>query len=163
MGWLIGAVFVSGLIVAVLRRGRQTALEAAERAFEQLAYVMPQLLIAMLAAGFVAELIPAQWVAGLLGPESGWIGLVVASFAGPLVPAGPVLAFSIAAMFGKAGATPEALVAFITSWSLFTIHRVVTYELPMLGFSFLRLRLLSVGLVPIAAGAIASVILKFVG
>ncbi len=163
MGWLIAGFFVLALIVAVLRRGRETAHDAAERALEQLAFVMPQLLIAMLAAGFVAQLIPAEWVASLLGPESGWLGLLLASFTGPLVPAGPILAFSIAAMFERAGATPEALVAFVTSWSLFTIHRMVTYEVPLLGFSFLRLRLLSVGLVPIAAGLIASGILRVFG
>ena len=154
------ACFVA-LLVAVRRRGRAVMLDGLERGMEQFAHVLPQLLVALLFAGFLARLIPSEFVAGLLGPEAGWWGLVVASFAGPIVPAGPILAFSIAAVFERMGATPEALVAFVTSWSLFTLHRMVSYELPLLGPSFLRLRLLSVGLVPIAAGLTAAGLVRW--
>lgn len=157
---LLLAAFLS-LLVVVRRRGRATMLDGLERAMEQFAHVLPQLTVAMLVAGFLARLIPAEFVGRLIGPEAGWRGLVIAAFAGPIVPAGPVLAFSIAALFERVGAMPEALVAFITSWSLFTVHRMVSYELPLLGPSFLRLRLLSVGLVPIAAGVIAAGLLRW--
>ncbi len=148
------------LAVMVARRGRGTAEDAAERALEQFAHVMPQLAVALLAAGFLAKLIPGELIAALMGPEAGWTGLIVGAVAGPIIPAGPVIAFSVAAVLERAGATPEALVAFVTSWSLFTLHRVITYELPMLGPSFLRLRLASVGLMPVAAGLIAAAIVR---
>lgn len=157
---LLLAAFLS-LLVVVRRRGRATMLDGLERAMEQFAHVLPQLTVAMLVAGFLARLIPGEVIGHLIGPEAGWRGLVIAAFAGPIVPAGPVLAFSIAALFERVGATPEALVAFITSWSLFTVHRMISYELPLLGASFLRLRLLSVGLVPIAAGMIAAGIVRW--
>ena len=156
IGTLLLALAFLLLLALVRRRGRATMLDGLERAMEQFAHVLPQLLVVLVAAGFLAKLIPGEFIGGLIGPEAGWRGLVIAAFAGPIVPAGPVLAFSIAALFERVGATPEALVAFITSWSLFTIHRMVSYELPLLGGSFLRLRLLSVGLVPIAAGVIAA-------
>lgn len=162
LGNLILAAFFVVMVGMVLRRGRSASLDALERALEQFAFIVPQLAVALIAAGFLAKLIPAEWVASFLGPEAGWKGLVIAAFAGPIIPAGPVLAFSIAAVFERAGATPEALVAFVTSWSLFTIHRMVTYELPLLGASFLKLRLLSVGLMPIAAGLIAAGIVRLV-
>lgn len=154
-------IFVIALI-AVLRRGRADTLDAAERGLEQFAFVIPQLGVALMSAGFLAKLIPSDFVGRLMGAEAGVMGIVVGAVAGPIIPAGPILAFAIAAVFQRAGATPEALVAFITSWSLFTIHRVITYELPLLGFSFLKLRLLSVGLMPIAAGLIAAGILRVV-
>ena len=153
---LIFAALFLLLSAYVARRGRATAHDAAERALEQLAHVVPQLCVALLAAGFLAKLIPAEWIGGLIGPGSGLLGLLIASLAGPIVPAGPVLAFSIAALLERAGATPETLVAFVTSWSLFTIHRMVSYEVPLLGASFLRLRLLSVAFVPVVAGLIAA-------
>jgi uncharacterized membrane protein YraQ (UPF0718 family) len=158
---LLFAAFFVVMSVLVLRRGRAATHDAAERALEQLAHVIPQLCVALLAAGFLAKLIPAQWIGGLIGPGSGVLGLLIASMAGPIVPAGPVLAFSVAALLERSGATPETLVAFVTSWSLFTIHRMVSYEIPMLGASFLRLRLLSVAFVPIGAGLIAAGIVKF--
>lgn len=160
IGTLLLALAFVALLVVVRRRGRRTMLDGLERAMEQFAHVLPQLMVALLVAGFLAKLIPGEFIGGLIGPEAGWRGLVIAAFAGPIVPAGPVLAFSIAALFERVGATPEALVAFITSWSLFTVHRMVSYELPLLGASFLRLRLLSVGLVPIAAGVIAAGLVK---
>lgn len=159
---LLGLVFL-GLLVAVMRRGRATAMDAAERAFEQFAFVIPQLGLALIVAGFLSKLIPAAFIAAYLGPEAGWMGLVVASVAGPVIPAGPVLAFSIAALLERAGATPETLVAFVTSWSIFTVHRMITFELPLLGWSFLKLRLLSAGLMPIAAGLIAAGIIRAIG
>ena len=159
---IFAAVFLV-LAGMVARRGRATAHDAAERALEQFAQIIPQLCVALLAAGFLAKLIPAEWIGGLLGPGSGILGLAIASFAGPIVPAGPVLAFSIAALLERAGATPETLVAFVTSWSLFTIHRMVTYEVPLLGASFLKLRLLSVAFVPIAAGMIAAGLVRLIG
>jgi uncharacterized protein len=163
---VVTLIFATGVLVMsvmVARRGRATAHDAAERALEQFAQIIPQLCVAFLAAGFLAKLIPAEWIGGLLGPGTGILGLLIASVAGPIVPAGPVLAFSIAALLERAGATPETLVAFVTSWSLFTIHRMVTYEIPLLGGSFLRLRLLSVFFVPIAAGMVAAGIVRLIG
>jgi uncharacterized membrane protein YraQ (UPF0718 family) len=163
---IVTLTFAAGffiLLAIVARRGRAASHDAAERALEQFAQTVPQLCVALLAAGFVAKLIPAEWIGGLLGPGSGLLGLVIAAFAGPIVPAGPVLAFSVAAVLERAGATPETLVAFVTSWSLFTLHRMVTYEIPLLGASFLRLRLLSVAFVPIAAGMIAAGIVRVIG
>lgn len=160
IGTLLLGLCFAALLVVTRRRGRPVMLDGLERAMEQFAHVLPQLTVALLVAGFLAKLIPGELIGGLLGPESGWRGLLIAAFAGPIVPAGPILAFSIAALFERMGATPEALVAFITSWSLFTLHRMVSYELPLLGPSFLRLRLLSVGLMPIAAGLIAALLVR---
>ena len=51
--------------------------------------------------------------------------------------------------------------AFITAWTLFAIHRVVIYEIPLLGFSFLRLRLVSVFLMPVLAGVLTMGVTRF--
>jgi len=57
---------------------------------------------ALIAAGFCAKLLPAEWISGLLGEGSGFSGLIIAFLTGLLVPAGPVICFSIAAVFVKA-------------------------------------------------------------
>ena len=82
----------------------------------------------------------------------------LAAGAGLLIPAGPVIAFAVAAVFSKAGASTVGLVTFITSWSIFAAHRILIYELPLLGASFFRMRVLSVLLVPILAGVLAMVV-----
>ncbi len=80
---------------------------------------------------------------------------MIATGAGLILPAGPVIAFSIAAVFARADASVPALIAFITSWALFSAHRIFMYEIPLLGFTFTRLRLVSVAIAPILAGLIA--------
>jgi len=66
-----------------------------------------------------------------------------------------VIAFAIAAVFAKSGATAGALAAFLTSWSIFAAHRIIIYELPLLGPSFLRLRATSALILPFLAGLMA--------
>lgn len=126
-----------------------------KRLFEQFFKLVPRMLCALVAAGFIAELIPKETIAGYLGAGAGIAALPVAAATGLLVPAGPVIAFAIAAVFVKAGASTGALVAFVTSWSLFAAHRILIYELPLLGPSFFRLRVVSVLAVPFMAGGLA--------
>ena len=46
-------------------------------------------------------------------------------------------------------------VAFLTAWSIFAVHRVVLFELSLVGWRFTALRLASSGLAPIVAGLLA--------
>ena len=89
------------------------------------------------------------------GRGCGLLALPIAAVTGLIIPAGPVIAFAIAAVFAKAGASVPALVTFVTSWSLYAAHRILIYEIPLLGPSFLRLRALSVLVLPFMAGALA--------
>jgi hypothetical protein len=138
-----------------LARRDGTFLAGMERALEQFARLVPRMLCALLAAGFVAKLIPSALIAGQLGPDAGPRALLIAAAAGLIVPAGPAIAFSIAVVFARSGASVPALVAFITSWSVFAAHRMFIYEIPLLGPSFLRLRLASAAAMPLLAGLLA--------
>ena len=125
---------------------------------EQFAKLVPRMLCALLGAGFLAQLIPQQAIAALLGEDAGLIALPIAALTGVIVPAGPVISFAIAALFAKSGATTAALVTFITSWAIFGLHRVFVYEVPLLGASFTRLRLVSGAVLPLVAGGIATLV-----
>ncbi len=154
LGLAILFVLLIGLLTLAVRR-REDPEPILRRLIEQFAKLVPRMFCALLAAGFIAELIPKEAIAGLLGPSAGLLALPVAAVTGLTVPAGPVIAFAIAAVFAKSGASTAALVTFITSWSIFAAHRIFIYELPMLGPSFLRLRLVSVLFAPFFAGVLA--------
>jgi hypothetical protein len=94
-------------------------------------------------------------IGSYLGGEAGLRAILIAAAAGLIVPAGPAIAFSIAVVFARSGASVPALVALITSWSVFAAHRVFIYEIPLLGASFLRLRLASAAATPLLAGLLA--------
>lgn len=150
-------LLVLALLIALAVRRGEAAGPVARRIVEQFARLVPRMLCALVAAGFVAQLIPKQAISGLLGEDAGLLALPVAAAVGLIVPAGPVIAFPIAVVFAKAGASVPALVTFLTSWSLFAMHRILIYELPLLGPSFLRLRAASVLLMPFLAGGLAFV------
>ncbi len=143
------------VLVGIALVRRQDFAPVLRRFIEQFAKLVPRMLCALVAAGFIATLIPKELIAGFLGPDAGLIALPVAAATGLLVPAGPVIAFAIAAVFAKAGASSAALMTFITSWSIFAAHRILIYELPLVGASFFRLRIASAVVVPFLAGLLA--------
>ncbi|MBL4646621.1 MAG: hypothetical protein COA52_01760 [Hyphomicrobiales bacterium] len=154
--WVLFVLFLVLLALAIRRQ--EDPGPVLKRVLEQGAKLVPRMICALVAAGFVAELLPKQAISQFMGADAGLWAIPVAAGAGLLIPAGPVIAFAIAAVFASAGASTPALIAFVTSWSIFATHRILIYEVPMLGGSFLRLRLLSVLVIPFMAGIIATLV-----
>jgi uncharacterized membrane protein YraQ (UPF0718 family) len=155
IGILVLLLGVLALAVVALRQGTGVFTRGIERTIEQGAHLVPRIICALIAAGFIGKMMPSDLIARYLGNEAGISAILIATAAGVILPAGPVIAFSIAAVFARADASVSALIAFITSWSLFAAHRIFMYEIPLLGFSFTRLRLASGAIAPILAGLIA--------
>lgn len=157
----IGVLSLVIVLVALVILGVYRQVPAGpvfQRFIEQFFKLVPRMLCALIAAGFIAEMIPKETISGYLGESAGLAALPVAAAVGLLVPAGPVITFAIAAVFAKSGASTAALVTFITSWSLFAAHRIFIYEVPLVGTSFLRLRVVSVLLLPFLAGGLAMLV-----
>jgi uncharacterized membrane protein YraQ (UPF0718 family) len=155
VGLLLLGLAAVALAVVALRQGNDTFTRGLQRAAEQAAHLVPRMICALIGAGFIGKLMPSDLIAQHLGSEAGISAILIATAAGLVLPAGPVVAFAIAAVFARAGASVPALVAFITSWSLFAAHRIFMYEIPLLGLSFVRFRIASVAVAPILAGLIA--------
>ena len=115
----------SVLAVLALSRGDGSFRRGMVRAVEHFGKLVPRMLCALMAAGFVAKLIPTEFISRFLGTDVGLVGIVIGTLAGLIVPSGPVVAFSVGAAFASAGASVPALVSFITAWSLFAVHRVL--------------------------------------
>lgn len=115
----------------------------------------PLVVISFLAAGFADALIPAQWVRDTLGESSGLRGIAIAAGAGILTPAGPYTSMPIAAVMLKAGAGVGPVVAFLTGWALLALHRLVAWEIPILGLRLALLRYAISLAAPLLAGLAA--------
>ncbi len=113
------------------------------------------LVVSFLAAGLAEVLIPRDAIRGLLGAETGVRGILLAAGAGALTPSGPFVAFPIAAVLARSGAAPGPLVAYVTGWALLALHRLVAWELPILGPRFALLRWGVSLALPILAGLLA--------
>lgn len=149
------AVVAILLFAVALRMGEGRHRRGLKLGFEHLVVNLPRVFFALLAAGFLGEILPKDIIASWLGHESGWKGIVVATFVGLLMPGGPIIAFPIVVALGKAGAGFPALVTFLTSWSLLGLQRVFAYELSMMGPKFVVNRMTAALILTPLSGAAA--------
>lgn len=145
------------------RRQPQAVPEAKAFAIDQASKLALRLPFALIAARCLAELIPDDAVAAIIGAQSGVIGVVMAALAGGLLPGGPMVSFPLALVLAGEGAGTAQLVALISGWSVFALHRVISYEAPLMGWRFVALRMLASLPVPIVAGLLAMAALQVWG
>ncbi len=144
-----------------LARGVPTGRRALHETKDSLVRMLPVMAAAMPMAAFLAELVPPGIAERWLGPDSGVAGLVIAGLAGGLIPGGPFVSFPLVLSFLKAGAGPAQMVALITGWAILAFHRMIAWELPVLGGRFALIRLLSSIVLPLLAGLLAQLLLPF--
>jgi uncharacterized membrane protein YraQ (UPF0718 family) len=124
--------------------------------------ILPKVLAACLIATFVTVLMPRELVVRWVGGQSGFLGLVIATLAGIIVPGGPITVFPIAAAFIAVGADIGAVIAFVTSWTLLGYGRALVWELPFFGLEFVLWRSLVALPLPLAAGLLARLVARAV-
>jgi len=152
-------VFVAALaLYAQVHRPKvhKEVLKIALRQFKLLAFRLP---LALVAAGALTLLLPQNFIAAKLGGTSGLEGVVLGSLFGAILPGGPYVAFPIVVLLMKSGATAAPLVALVTSWSVLAIHRILIYEMPLMGGRFVTIRVASSLVLPPIAGILAGALL----
>jgi len=65
-----------------------------------------------------------------------------------------MLAFPLVIVLRNAGASTASLITFLTSWATLGFHRVLMWELPLLGPNFASVRYLASIPLPFVAGAL---------
>jgi hypothetical protein len=126
--WLV----VGTLAVVAATRGRVLLNEGARDGATEFLLLLPRIGVGVIGSGFVAEALPNDWVAPWLGPESGFLGVLIATVGGALTPGGPVVGFSLGAAALKSGAGAPQVIAYSTAWALYAIHRLLIWEVPMM-------------------------------
>jgi uncharacterized membrane protein YraQ (UPF0718 family) len=111
--------------------------------------------VSFLAAGFAELLLPKAWMRASLGETAGLRGILLATGLGVLTPAGPVVAMPIAAVMVRSGAATGPVIAFLTAWSVISLHRFVAWEIPILGWHLAALRYGVSLAIPVLAGLAA--------
>ncbi len=152
--WLIAAVLGALALSRRDRRHRAGLTFALDRFVE----IFPRIILALLTASFVSSLIPAETIAAWLGNDSGLAGILLASLLGGIIPGGPVIAYPVAVLLDTAGAGLPQIVAFLTAWSVFAIHRVLLFEISLIGWRFTALRLASSLPLPVVAGLLVGLV-----
>lgn len=147
---LVALLLVLGYVAK--RRNDGSVERAYGRFKQQIAQFLPRMILVVIGTGFLLQIIPSEMISTHLGKDAGWTPIFYGGFAGMLVPAGPAVAFTTAATLAGSGAAPAALVAFITAWCIFAIHRILIYETHLAGPRFLMIRCIVAAPIPFIAG-----------
>ncbi|MGF1649473.1 MAG: permease [Hyphomicrobiaceae bacterium] len=150
-------IVLAAVLMAVVASVRSTEVLIATvgDAMALFVTIAPLVVMGLFLGGLVKAMADPQRIAPWLGAGSGLRGLVLASALGAITPGGPFAAFPIVTALFAAGADVGAVVAFVTGWSLLALHRVVVWELPLIGIEFVGLRLLVSLPLALVAGLIA--------
>ncbi len=152
-------VAIASGIASYWLNGADTVIEALRSCVGLILYVMPQIVAGILIGGFAQQLVSKDKMAALLGGNSGVGGLALAGLAGMLTPGGPFTSFPLVYALWVAGADAGALVAYLSSWAILGLNRLLIWELPFLGVEFTALRFVVCLPIPIVAGLLARIIL----
>jgi uncharacterized membrane protein YraQ (UPF0718 family) len=149
---LIVYALAAALAIAAYLRDPALPAVGARASGRLLLEVLPRLVGALLVTGMLQALIAPEWIRQWLGGGTGHRGILAGFVAGILTPGGPLVSFPIMAVFYQSGASLSALVAYVTSWSLFGFQRIIVWELPFMGPRFLLARVVPTLVFPILAG-----------
>ena len=152
---LVAALSLSAAIYIFWRDGQQVFFDVLTEDATLFIGILPKVAAGCLIGALVRLLIPQEMVVKWVGAGSGLRGLLIATVAGSLFPGGPFTIFPLAVAFMLIGADKGTAVAFVTSWLLIGITRVVIWEMPFFGTDFVLLRVALSLSFPIIAGGLA--------
>jgi uncharacterized membrane protein YraQ (UPF0718 family) len=157
------AFAVLAIIAAAIcySKGRGVLDEGLADSFTMMRQLLPKIAGAFLLAGFVQVLVPREWVMKLMGEKTGFKGLVIASFAGMLTPGGPIVSFPLISALYSMGAGISTLIAYLISWELMGMQRILIWELPLMGVKFTVLRVSVSLFFPLLAGFLAQKVIDY--
>jgi uncharacterized membrane protein YraQ (UPF0718 family) len=142
------------LILAIIAYLKDPGLPliGARNGLSLLWFILPRLVPALILAGLMQVLIPQEVVSRYFGARGGLKAIVIASVAGVLTPGGPMVSVPFMVALANSGAALPSLVAYMTSWSLFGMQRIIAWEAPLMGWHFVGARVLASLAFPVIAG-----------
>lgn len=158
---VFGALALGGAVATWWLRGPDAVWQALSGSGTLILLIVPIVGGGMMIGGYAQALLPREKVARWLGGESGLRGLLLATAAGTLTPGGPFASFALVAALAKSGADIGACITYLTAWSILGLHRVVQWELPLFGSDLPVLRLAVSLPLPIVAGLLARVLVRW--
>lgn len=127
-------------------------LIGAKNGLSMLGFILPRLIPALILAGLFQVVIPQEIVSSYFGRAGGMRAILMATGAGMITPGGPMVSMPFMVALAHSGAALPSLVAYMTSWSLFGLQRIIAWEAPLMGWKFVWVRVLPSLAFPVVAG-----------
>jgi uncharacterized membrane protein YraQ (UPF0718 family) len=154
--WLL----VGTLALTAAIRSKALFREGAYEGSRDFVVLIPRVLIGVIGSGYIAAVMPQDFITTWIGPGSGVLGIVIAALFGAATPGGAVVGFAVGAAALKGGAGAPQVIAYTTAWSLYTIQRLFNWEIHMMAPRVVWLRAAVSIPLPILAGIAAMLIGK---
>jgi uncharacterized membrane protein YraQ (UPF0718 family) len=161
----VGLAYVINIVVSVLlwalvatlafraaMRSKTLFREGAWEGGRDFLVLIPRVMIGVVGSGYIAAVMPQDVITHWIGPNSGVFGILIATVVGACTPGGAVVGFAIGAAALKGGAGAPQVIAYSTAWSLYTIQRLLNWEIHMMAPRFVLLRAAISFPLPILAG-----------
>ena len=155
-GVLWTAVIALGVMAAV--RSKPLFFDGMRTGLSDFFVILPRILIGIIGSGYLAQALPKDGIADLIGPETGMTGVAIGALAGALTPGGPMVGFAIGATMLKGGAGAPQVIAYSIAWALYALPRILSFELPYLSARVVWLRAAISVPLPFIAAALAMAI-----
>jgi uncharacterized membrane protein YraQ (UPF0718 family) len=133
-------ILVGVLAFTAAMRSKVLFREGAYEGARDFIVLIPRVMIGVVGSGYVAAVMPPDLIAKWIGPNSGLLGILIATVVGAATPGGAVVGFAVGAAALKSGAGAPQVIAYSTAWSLYTIQRMLNWEIHMMAPRFVWLR-----------------------
>ena len=105
---------LSGLALSFFKSREKTKL-AFKKAWKSFENLLPQLLAILIIIGVMLAVLTPEQISGLLGTESGWVGVLIAAAIGSITLVPAFVAFPLAAALLQNGAGYMQIAAFVST------------------------------------------------
>ena len=105
----------AALVVVSFVKNKQKTKKAFLKAWKAFESILPQLLGIFILAGLILALLESETISGIIGADSGWLGVGIASVVGAVTLMPGFIAFPMAALLLIGGAGYMQIGAFVSS------------------------------------------------
>jgi len=155
IGYVIGVLLwglVAALALTAAVRSKALFREGGWEGARDFVVLIPRVLVGVVGSGYIAAVMPENLIGHWIGPNSGFHGILIAAMIGAATPGGAVVGFAVGAAALKGGAGAPQVIAYTTAWSLYTIQRLINWEIHMMSPRVVWLRAAVSIPLPILAG-----------
>lgn len=110
---LYGAALIA--LCISFQKSRANTKKALKKAWKSFENILPQILAILLVIGMMLSILTTEQITMLLGGESGWRGVIIASIVGSITLIPGFVAFPLAAALLTAGAGYMQIAAFVST------------------------------------------------
>ncbi len=96
-------------------KSKEKTIQALKKAWKSFENILPQFLSILLIIGFILSVLNPNQISALIGKESGWMGVIIASIIGSITLIPGFIAFPLASALLKNGAGYMQIGAFIST------------------------------------------------